>query len=217
MLSSTDILIQPALENFGALQFEKTLAAAEPGRRATQAAAPQLAALALNAEQYDRHLAARALHGQVERDWPSQIGFVDIINRSTINSEAIRSRLAFAVGDPIDRDLIERGIANVYGMDVFQRIDYRLVERDETVGLEIEVVSKPWGPNYLQFGLRLSEDFATGSDFDLGIAYLRTAVNDLGGEWRAQLDLGERQGLSFNWYQPMSHRSGRPERMGNTE
>ncbi len=204
-LSDKDILIQPTLNEFGALAFDKTLLAIEPGERAANAVTSRLTPLAVNSSDYAHYQNLRSAPATAAR---RLIDFIEITNRSTISTAAIRQRLNLPIGEPVNRRRIERGIANVYGMDVFERIDYRLVERNNKTGIVVEAVPKPWGPNYLQFGLRLAEDFSTGSDFDLGVAYLQTAVNERGGEWRAQLDVGERQGLSFDWHQPMSHESG---------
>ncbi len=203
-LSETDVLIRPMLDGIGGLDFNKTLEAIAPGELAANQALPALAALSIDDEQYRAYRTARI-------ESPSSAGrtiqFIDVRNDSSISTETIRYGLGLEIGDPIDRDLIERGVANVYALDLFERIDYRIVERGSELGLSIDVLPKRWGPSYLQFGLRLSENFSIGSDFNIGVAYLQTEMNDLGGEWRTQLDLGERQALSINWFQPLSHRT----------
>ena len=203
-LTDNDILIRPDLEGIGGLDFSKTLEPIAPGEQAARSVEPALAQLALEEEAYIEHINAR---GKPANAAAQTVGFVNINNESTISTEAIRRRLGIRVGDPVSIERIENGIADVYGIDLFERIDYRLEAAESATGVHVDVIPKKWGPNYLQFGLELSEDFSQGSDFNLGIAYLRTAINSFGGEWLAQLDLGERQGLSFDWYQPLSHRS----------
>lgn len=203
-LTENDILIRPDLEGIGGMDFSKTLDPIATGEQAARSIELALARLALDEGAYLEHINARAESANA----PVQtVDFVNINNESTISTEAIRSRLALRVGDPVDIERIENGIADVYGFDLFERIDYRLEPAESATGVHVDVIPKKWGPNYFQFGLELSEDFSQGSDFNLGIAYLRTAINSLGGEWRAQLDLGERQGLGLDWYQPLSHRS----------
>ncbi len=203
-LSAGDILIRPNLEDIGGLDFGRTLDPIVPGELAASSVLPALTSLALDEQAYQEHVMARAVP---TISGPQPIGFVHINNASEISTEAIRSRLGFGEGDPFDIERIEQGITAIYGLDLFERVDYRIERGESDVGIQVDVIPKRWGPSYLQFGLELSEDFSQGSDFNLGIGYLRTAVNSLGGEWRAQLDLGERQGVSFDWYQPLDYQS----------
>ena len=201
-LRDGDILIRPDLSGIGGLDFDRTLDSVPPGVLATEQALPELRRHALDDAAFAAHVKRRAA-----TDEQPLLAFVEINNSSQVETEIIEHRLGLDVGMPIDRDRIEKGIANVYALDLFARIDYRFETREGAEGIVVDVMEKPWGPSYLQFGMRLSEDFSTDSDFNIGIAYLQTAVNDLGGEWRAQLDLGDLQGLSLNWFQPLSRRS----------
>ena len=203
-LSADDILIRPDLEGIGGLDFSRTLDPIAPGDQAARSVLPALANLALSEQSYREHVVARAA-SPLPRS--QTFGFVHINNESEISTEAIRSRLRISEEDPVDIEEIEQGIAAIYGLDLFERVDYRFEHRESDVGMQVDVIPKRWGPSYLQFGLELSVDFSQESDFNLGIGYLRTAMNSLGGEWRAQLDLGERQGVSFDWYQPLDYRS----------
>lgn len=203
-LGENDVLLRPDLSGMGGMDFERTLEAIEPGQSAAVAVRDELLRYAVDAAAYREYESG---HRQKNNVTTVKIGFVDINNHSKISSGIIRNGLGFRVGDTLDKQAIERGIASVYAYDLFERIDYQVAERNGETGISIEVVPKSWGPSYLQFGLQLSEDFSTGSDFNIGIAYLRTAANSLGGEWRAQLDIGEFQGLSLNWFQPVSQRN----------
>lgn len=200
-LGENDVLLRPDLSGIGGMDFERTLEAVAPGASAAKAALEQLQRYVVDDAAYRAY---RSAHRQMGALQSTTIGFVEINNGSKISSEIIRKGLGFEVGDVLDKGRIEHGIANVYAYDLFERIDYRIEERDAGSGVSIDVVPKSWGPSYLQFGLQLAEDFSSGSDFNIGIAYLQTAANSLGGEWRAQLDIGQFQGLSLNWFQPVS-------------
>ena len=203
-LSSSDILIRPDLDDIGGLDFSRTLDPILAGEQAANSLLPALVNLALDEEAYREHVLARAMPPTSSSQ---TIGFVRINNESEIDTEVIRRRLGISEGDQMDAEQIERGITAIYGLDLFERVDYRIEREESTVGILVDVIPKRWGPSYLQFGLELSEDFSQGSDFNLGIGYLRTEMNSLGGEWRTQLDLGERQGVSFDWYQPLDYAS----------
>jgi len=203
-LRSIDILIRPELDDIGGLDFSRTLDPILPGEQAANSVLPALVDLALDEEAYREHVLARAV---LQRSTSQTIEFVRINNESAIDTEVIRNRFGIRRGDPLDVKQIERGITAIYGLDLFERVDYRIERGESAVGIQVDVIPKRWGPSYLQFGLELSEDFSQGSSFNLGIGYLRTEMNSLGGEWRTQLDLGERQGISFDWYQPLDYRS----------
>ncbi|RZV50055.1 MAG: hypothetical protein EX270_11850, partial [Pseudomonadales bacterium] len=98
---------------------------------------------------------------------------------------------------------MDKGISRLYSSGLYQHVDYTLVQRGDDNGLHIDITPKSWGPNYLQFGLQLQEDFSADANFNLSVAYLRTAINPLGGQLRSQLDLGIRQGLSVELQQPL--------------
>jgi NTE family protein len=66
---------------------------------------------------------------------------------------------------------------------------------------------KAWGPNYLQFGLRLADTFEGDSSYDLGVLYTMTAINELNGEVRLALQVGENLAGGAEWYQPLDKAS----------
>ena len=204
LLGNDDILIRPDLEGIGGLDFSKTLEPIGAGEEAARTVETALSRLAMGEQEYRDYAMARTRRPAVAAE---TIRFVVINNNSSIGIDTIESRLGIKAGDALDEDEIRRGIASVYGLDLFELIQYRIEHLESGAGVIIDIVPKPWGPNYLQFGLELAQDFSQGSDFNLGIAYLQTGVNSLGGERRVQLDVGERTGLSMDWYQPVSHRS----------
>jgi NTE family protein len=61
---------------------------------------------------------------------------------------------------------------------------------------------RSWGPNYLQFGIAVFEDFE-GPNFNVAAAYTRTVVNRLSGEWRTSVQFGQEPGVFTEFYQPL--------------
>jgi NTE family protein len=78
-------------------------------------------------------------------------------------------------------------------------------ERDRTV-LRITPVEKPWGPNYLRFGLNLASDFRSDATFNLRALLRKTWMNALGGEWLVGAQIGSEQSLWTELYQPLDKR-----------
>lgn len=132
------------------------------------------------------------------------VNFVELENDSVLHDEIIRSRLAVEPGQPVDLKKLDRSVDQIFSLDVFQSVTYDLVKNDEgETGVVVRAVPREWGPNYLQFGLELSTDFSGSSDFKLGAAYTRKALNRLGGELRVTGTLGREDELSVDFYQPI--------------
>lgn len=199
-LSSRDIIIRPDVKGIDTLDFANTLDAMQPGYAATTAISPQLRALAAltwqdgQPEQLDRQYEAK----------PLIIDFVETTDNSGLSEDAVLARLGIQLPTPFDRRLLDQEISRLYGSGLYQRIDYALIERDGQTGLSIDAEAKSWGPDYLQFGLQLEEDFSSDANFNVGVAYLKTSLNDLGAQWRSRLDLGVKQGINTEWFQPWS-------------
>ena len=75
---------------------------------------------------------------------------------------------------------------------------------DEGETLVLEATEKPWGPNYLRFGMSLEDDFSGNSDFSLAFRYTQTGFERLGTEWRTDLRIGGAPSLATEFYRPLS-------------
>jgi len=82
-------------------------------------------------------------------------------------------------------------------------VRYRLVEDEGQTGLEVSLTERSWGPNYLQLGVEYSSASEQDAVFGLAASYLRTAVNERGGEWRATFFVGDEPGFLADIYQPL--------------
>ncbi len=47
----------------------------------------------------------------------------------------------------------------LYGTGDFEHVNYRIIEEPGKRVLAVDAVEKSWGPNYLRFGLGLTNDF----------------------------------------------------------
>ncbi len=66
---------------------------------------------------------------------------------------------------------LENDLQQIYGIDAFERVDYRLDEGAQGTDLAIEAREKSWGPAYLRFGLNLEENFENTSDYNLAFNF----------------------------------------------
>ena len=199
-LKPRDILLEPAIGNYSSTNFAEVADVIAPGEASALAASSELARLRLDENDYAEFVASR----QLARRAPGAPAFVRVKGDSPLSPRVISSRLEYQAGQPIDPELIAEDVSNIYGLELFEQVDYSLVEENGEVGLEYRTVARSWGPNYLRFGLSFEEDFEGANEFNVGARYIRTAVNPLGAEWRTDLQIGTNPRLFSEFYQPLS-------------
>ncbi|BAO43547.1 patatin-like phospholipase family protein [Thiolapillus brandeum] len=199
-LSKEDVLVVPDLSSVTTTDFANSMKALKPGM---VAARKQQARLARIAQETAGASGSPGPEAVVQKPLPV-ISFMELNNDSGLSDKAIERYFATVkLGQPLDVQALEAAISELYGLDLFKQISYRLVSRDGETGVEISVRKKPWGPNYLQAGLQFHGDWNDENGFNLGMSYTRAAVNPLGGEFRAILELGDRPRLQGEFYQPL--------------
>lgn len=199
-MKPTDILLEPALGDFSSTDFQAVAETIEPGEAAARSAGERLRGLGVDSEAYDGYLQARAS----VRQTPPTPRFVTVTGDVPLSPRVIGSRLEYEVDQPLNPAEIARDAERVYGLELFEEVDYSLIEVNGETGLQYQIKAKSWGPNYLRFGLSFEEDFERSNSFNVGARYIRTAVNRLGAEWRTDLQIGSDPGLRSEFYQPLS-------------
>ena len=198
-LSGKDILIVPDLGGISSADFKESGQAVPKGRAAAEQHREQLAGLAIPEANYADLVGALT----ARKTTAPVIDFVKLDNRSRVSDAVIMARLHVKTGEPLDVQALDHDIGIIYGLELFENVDYEVVEEDGKNGLLIHVRGRSWGPNYLQFGLRLADNFKGESAYNFGVAYTRTAINRLNGEWRTAAQIGENLGIATEIYQPL--------------
>lgn len=200
-LRPDDVLITPDLHEVGTADFTEITDTFAYGYDATMAAADRLRVLALSPADYQAHRDARPDNRQ---EAPPQVDFVRLVNDSSVGDSLINERLReIPTGVPLDLDATENAIAELYGLELFQNVRYSVVEDNGTTGLEIGVEERSWGPGYVQGGVQYSSSGNDHTLFGLSFSYLKTAMNELGAEWRTTVKIGDEPKLSTEWHQPL--------------
>ena len=203
LLNASDIYIRPELGTIGATDFTRQLEAVKIGRESALQALERLRPLAISPPLY------RAWRAAVRLPVPHQAPVVDEVQVAStrfVNPGSIRGAIRQKTGEPLDAKALSEDIVLAYSQGDLQSLDYTVLrERDKTV-LRITPLEKPWGPDYLRFGLNLSSDFRGESQYNLRAHYRRTWMNPLGAEWLSSLQLGSDQLISTELYQPLDWR-----------
>ncbi|MCJ7600789.1 MAG: patatin-like phospholipase family protein [Desulfobulbaceae bacterium] len=198
-LTERDILVLPKLGNITSADFKRAGEAIPKGIAAAEMQRSRLEKLSLPQVTYEAHIAKRG----IRQTTPPVIDFVEIDNNSRVGDDVLASYLNIETGKPLDLAQLEADIGRIYGLELFETVNYEIIRKNGELGLIIHAKERPWGPNYLQFGLASSNNFQGDNIFNLGFAYTRTAINRLAGEWRTALQIGRDPAVVTEWYQPL--------------
>ncbi|HET7845587.1 MAG TPA: hypothetical protein VFL14_15625, partial [Xanthomonadales bacterium] len=197
-LRDGDVLIRPPLEGFASADFGRLGEAIPQGEAAALEAVAQLRRFSVDEAEYARWQAKRQ---GLEFD-PPLVEFVDVMRQRSRTAGYVAHQLAGIGGTKLDVERVEEDVGRAYGYGPYERIGWNLVEREGRAGIEVTPVDKGWGPNFLTFGLSLSDDFAGNSDYQLITEATFTGWNDRGAEQRNLVSLGRITGLRSELYYP---------------
>ena len=202
-LKPQDILVEPALGNFSAGDFDNLPKTVPIGEAAARKVADRLRALSLPPEQY---AAVRLRQGPASKE--AMITVVDEIRvegTKRINSQVVLQSMETVPGKPLDRDTLDLDLRRIYGQGDFENVGYTVEEIDGKRVLTVKVLEKPQ-THYVRFGLELEADLGQRSFFNLYASHRAKALNRFGAEWRNDLVLGRNVLLATEFYQPLSER-----------
>ena len=197
-LTANDVVLKPDMPGVASLDFGKVDDAVRAGESAATAAYAALQRYAIDPAEYAALRSAQARH---EIGNP-RIDFVDVRSDASRTAGLVRDRLFTQKDKLFNFDEVSNQIARAFGAGTYQRIDYRLEERDGEYGLIVRPVDKAWGPNYLRFGLQFEDDFKGRDDYQLNAELRMTGLSATGAEWRNLLQLGRESGLTSGFYAP---------------
>jgi NTE family protein len=95
------------------------------------------------------------------------------------------SAISIRPGDPVDPTIINSDLLRTYGDGYYEHVDYSLDTLRGRNILRVTPLEKSWGPDYLRYGVNLDTNFKVDSTYNLRLAYQKTWLNRLGGEFLA--------------------------------
>jgi NTE family protein len=137
---------------------------------------------------------------------PPVIDEVRVAETRFVNPRKLRRGIRQREGEPLDAKKLAEDLVIEYSQGDLQTLDFSVMrERDRTI-LRIVPIEKPWGPDYLRFGLNLSSDFRSEAEYQFRALYQKTWINWLGGEWLVGGQIGSVQSIATEFYQPLDSR-----------
>jgi NTE family protein len=205
LLGGRDVIIEPPLGDASSFDFSNMRSAIAVGERATADRTAQLSALGLAPAAYAESVAQRKPREPV----PDSIDFVRADERSRRHAKILEATLEPFVGQPLDVAALEQKITELYGLDLFETLDYELIREGDQEGLLLHARRKSWGPNYVRFALNLQDDFEGNTSFNAAARFIVTELNALGAEWLTDLQIGEHPLLRSEFWQPLTYGTSR--------
>jgi NTE family protein len=196
-LDAKDVLIQPDTSNNSSTDFAQAVNMVNLGVIATQNAADQLKRFSLSEHAYQQYLAGV----RKRADDKPIIDNITVRNDSRLNSQVIKSQLNTKIGEPLSIPVLNSDLEKIYGLDIFQTVDYDVTETPTGTHLVINAREKDWGPYYIGFGIA-SED---SSNVQAAASYTVTPINSKGGEWHSEIQVGYNQSILTEFYQPLDN------------
>ncbi len=200
LLGKQDVLLTLELPGFANTDFKKAAGIIAAGESAAMEVASPFTAFSVPQDEYKRIRNSLAAWGR--KDAPI-IEFVRIKKPRGVSRRIVKEWIKTSPGQRLDVDTVENEVADIYATGFFDRVDYSLAQEDGDYGLVIEPHTKPWGPNYLQFGLQ----FNSNTDFNPMLRYRMSQINNLGAELNLHARLGINHDFRAEFYQPIDYKN----------
>ena len=198
-LRENDVLIQPDLGDISTGDFTRAAEAVGCGLAAAQAARDDLARFSADEQRYESFLAAQ----RKPEDEDVSLEFVELDNKTSLPDWVINAHIDLKMNAVLRWRKLKENIDRIYGIDTFERVNFRLAEKEGKTGIVIEPVEKSWGPNYLRFGIGFEDNFRGKSSYALTGQFTKAALNRLAGEWRVEGRIGTSPRIYTELYQPI--------------
>jgi NTE family protein len=200
-LTERDIVIDPQLGTYGSADFTQVEQVRALGEDAARAMIPRLRELSLDETGYQIYLAGR--NPRVVE--PRVVSFVRTDSAGRRYQQLVSDVMRDVIGKPLDKYLVENRLRELYAIDLFESVDYVVVEEGAKAGLEFHLRRKSWGPNYVRFGLNIEDNFEGNSRYNVAARFIATEINSLNGEWLTDLQIGEHPRFYTEFYQPLGY------------
>jgi len=203
LMTDEDLLITPELGPIGFQSFDQVAKAIHLGEVAARESLGELNRFSVSDEVYAAHRQSL----QRARGERPVIHQVAIENESKLSAKVLEARLSDQRGKSLDVEQLNADIADIYGFDTFETVDYSIERHDSENRLVVRSSAKSWGPNYLRFGVNLEDDFDGNSSYNVAARFTKAEINARGGELRVDAVVGDTPHFAVELYQPLDYAS----------
>ena len=197
-LTRKDILIEPNLKGYSAVDFAKATELIALGEEAARKALPELKKLSVSEKEYEAYKRQREAVSQ-----EPIIQFVSVTTDKRGAEEALVKMAKIPEGQPLDRKILDEKVEEIYNTGDYVSVRYDVVEKDGKTGVVIDAKRKEWLDDYFRFGAALQDDFKGETNLTMGGAYRMNDLTSAGGWAQGELNIGFSPKISGEFYQPL--------------
>ncbi|MEZ9391053.1 patatin-like phospholipase family protein [Vibrio splendidus] len=202
-LTDDDFFLRPDVGQMETTEFDKMPTAYHAGYEATRQYTDQLSKLSLSNADYQHYIDDKQkARKQLKHGDKTVVDKVVINNNTHYSDKLIANRLNLDSGKILKTSEIESQVKDLYALDRFELITYEFENVDGEDQLQVDVNEKSWGPNYLNFRFYLEDDFATESQYSIGMSANFTDINSHGAELRTNVEMGTDKLIEAELYSP---------------
>ncbi len=125
-ITAADVVINVPLEKYGSLDWRRAPALIDEGYRAAEAMRDRLLPFAVSEEEFETWRRTRQARRLKELPTPT---FIEAEGFVTSDTKRLDALLARHVGVPLDMNALEADIAIVAGLDRYETVTWRMVQR----------------------------------------------------------------------------------------
>ena len=197
-LTDRDLRIDVPTGDIGSAQFQRVPEAIPLGEAAARKVADRLAAYAVPEAEYI------AWRNRVTKrqDIDVRVAAVRFEGLERVNSEYLRTLTRIKPGDDVNVEAISHDAMRMSALKDVDTVAYRLEGDAANPALVWLPQESSVGPNVLSPSMGVYAGGSGDMKFLLGAQYVRHWLNDRGGQWRNNLQLGYESLLTTSWYQP---------------
>ncbi|MFA0054321.1 patatin-like phospholipase family protein [Vibrio echinoideorum] len=202
-LTDDDVFLRPDVGQMDTTEFDKMPGAYQAGYDAAREYSSELSKLSLSNADYLKYIEHKQqARKQLKHGDQTVVDKVVINNNSHYSDKLIENRLHLDSGKILKTSEIESQVKDLYALDRFELITYEFENVDGEDQLQVDVNEKSWGPNYLNFRFYLEDDFATESQYSIGMSANFTDINSHGAELRTNVEMGTDKLIEAELFSP---------------
>ena len=201
-LTSQDIYLAPDLGDFTSADFMKAGDIIAAGYKAVMDNKELFAPYAEDEESYRTYLAARYEKTVVTSE--HHVSEVRVAGLKRVNPQHVLAVADIDTDKPVTNEEAAESARDVWAEGNFQNVPFRFEPGPNgTEVLVFEPEEKAVGYSTLRFGGNIQSDFQSSNTFNVLLAHTWGWLNDWGGEWRNEIQLGEIKRFQSEFQQPL--------------
>lgn len=199
-LTKKDILLIPDVGEYGALDADKYSEIVQKGVDVALKSENLLKELSVSDEEYADY---KEKHRYKHDHLKPVIDEIEIVNATYMSDESIKKRIRQKVGSELDEKLLREDVLQLYNMTIFDSITYEVKELDGKNILVIQGTPSWDNHGEMRFSIGLEDDFDGHSSYSFKVGYTMFGLNELGGEWKNDFEIGRYNRTYTELFQPL--------------